>query len=128
MRTAEKHRPLQNHKDQDHKKKVRRRDRPGHIDPQYGKQLQSFSEGHSDESNRAFIRGPRSSDPLAEDRGEDFVEAITSGEDPTPNLLNARVPEEDGGPFIETDADTEFAEGTDESNPDTALREPFPRT
>ena len=37
------------------------------------------------------------------------------------------MPEELGGPFVETAASTEFAGGTDESNPEDASQEPLPR-
>jgi hypothetical protein len=52
----------------------------------------------------------------------------TSGEDEGEDVANQDVPEELGGPFVVTDADTEFAQGTDASNPRGAKREPFPRT
>jgi hypothetical protein len=37
------------------------------------------------------------------------------------------VPEELGGPFVETSAAEEFALDTDEANPEDASREPLPR-
>ena len=45
-----------------------------------------------------------------------------------PEAFNQVVPEESGGPFVETSAGTEFAGGTDESNIEEATREPFPTT
>ena len=39
-----------------------------------------------------------------------------------------RCPRSWAVPFVETRADTEFAHGTDPSNPKTSTREPFPRT
>ena len=44
------------------------------------------------------------------------------------DAFNQIVPEESGGPFVETSAGTEFAGGTDESNIEEATREPFPTT
>jgi hypothetical protein len=38
------------------------------------------------------------------------------------------VPEENGGPFVETSANTEFAGGTDETNIKEAKKAPFPTT
>ena len=67
------------------------------------------------------------SDDLSERLGEEFVTAATSGEDPDDERLDETVPEEIGGPFIETTADEEMAFDTDESNPSDAKREPFPR-
>jgi hypothetical protein len=38
------------------------------------------------------------------------------------------VPEESGGPFVETSGRSEFAYGTDASNPKDAEQAPFPTT
>ncbi len=67
-------------------------------------------------------------DDLAEELGEEAIEAATSGQQPAEENLNAEVPEETGGPFVETSAATEFARGTDASNPADAERAPFPTT
>jgi hypothetical protein len=81
----------------------------------------------------AFVPDPdergvaRSDDDLAEDLAEEFVEAATTGEDRDQEALDASVPEEIGGPFVETSAADELAAGTDESNPIDAEAEPFPR-
>jgi len=75
----------------------------------------------------AFVAHPRSRDPLAEALGEEFVEAATTGGDAGTETLNQDVPEEEGGPFVVTSARTEFARGSDPSNPEGATREPFPR-
>jgi hypothetical protein len=56
------------------------------------------------------------------------VEKMTSGEDEGEDVLDQRVSEEDGGPFVETSAKTEFGYDTDKSNPKGAKREPFPTT
>lgn len=77
----------------------------------------------------AFLRGgARSRDALAEGLGEQWVHSATTGEDDAEETFNAEVPEERGGPFVVTSGGQEFAEGTDESNPKGAGREPFPRT
>ena len=76
----------------------------------------------------SFVERPRSRDDLVEQLGEEFVEETTSAEHKGEERLDQEVPEELGGPFVETRADTEFAHGTDPSNPKTSTREPFPRT
>jgi hypothetical protein len=106
---------------------LRRRDATGHIDPRYAKELRALG-GHDDADTTAFVGRPRSKDDLAEELGEEFVMTATSGEDEGEDVANQDVPEEIGGPFVVTDADTEFAQGTDASNPKGAKREPFPRT
>ena len=86
----------------------------------------------SDDGN-AFIPDPeggpaRTSDDLAENMAEDFLQSATSGEDHAEQSLDEVVAEEFGGPFVETSAREEFASGTDESNPPDADREPLPTT
>lgn len=86
----------------------------------------------SDDGN-AFVPDPadggeaRAPDDLAEELAEEFVSAATSGEDADERLLDAEVPEEIGGPFIETTAADEFGNGTDDMNPPDAMAEPLPR-
>jgi hypothetical protein len=80
----------------------------------------------------AFIPDPdggpaRVSDDLAEIMAEEFVQGATSGEDAAEEAVDVVVPEELGGPFIETSDEDEFAAGTDESNPSDAEPEPLPR-
>jgi hypothetical protein len=106
-------------------KALRRRDATGHLDPKYAADLLAQSGGHEVEGS-SFVTRPRSKDDLAETFGEEFVETVTSGESHEEDA--EEVPEERGGPFVETTAGTEFAEGTDESNPEGADREPFPTT
>jgi hypothetical protein len=76
----------------------------------------------------AFVRGSRTRDDLAEELAEEAVVAMTSGEDELVDDLQADVAEDEGGPFVGSTANREFAEGTDESNPDDAEPEPFPTT
>jgi hypothetical protein len=107
---------------------VRRRDRPGHIDPDYAEELREQS-GTRDNEPLAFIERPRSqSDDLAEERAEEVIEKATSGEDDAEDMLDQVVPEEQGGPFVQTNAGQEFGYETDASNPKGAKREPFPTT
>jgi hypothetical protein len=52
---------------------------------------------------------------------------MTTGEAQTEGAHDQTV-EEEGGPFIETSGKKEFAHDIDESNPEDAMREPFPTT
>lgn len=84
----------------------------------------------SDDGN-AFIPDPeggpsRVRDDLSERLAEEYVEAATSGEEPD-DKFDETVPEEIGGPFVETSAEEELADDTDETNPADATREPLPR-
>jgi len=108
---------------------VRRRDATGHLDPAYEAKLRAET-GHSRGADdaRAFLGGARSNEPLSEQLGEEFVETATSGEDEGEDVFNQTVPEDSGGPFVETTGSTEFAHGTDASNIKGATREPFPKT
>lgn len=106
-----------------------RRDGSGHIDPAHAARLRELSENsHEESEDRGFVPNHRSREPLAEELGEGSVSNMTSGEDGYPEALDEKVDEENGGPFVETSAQEEFARGTDESNIDEATREPFPRT
>jgi len=58
-------------------------------------------------------------DDLAEELGEESVEAATSGQSAAEDNLNAEVPEETGGPFVETTAEAESGHGRDPRNPRT---------
>ncbi|HEY2513945.1 MAG TPA: hypothetical protein VGI39_23925 [Polyangiaceae bacterium] len=107
-----------------------RRDGAGHLDPAYAATLRELSEeGQVHDDNRAFV-GERSAgkDDLAEEMGESFVATATSGEEEAEEAFNQEVPEEGGGPFVATTGGQEFAEGTDESNPEGTKPEPFPTT
>jgi hypothetical protein len=115
------------------KKTLKRRDATGHLDPKYARELlakarETRNDDHTPESTHAFLRGPKTSDTLAEELGEAFVEAATSGEDAEPNRHERLTTEEMGGPFIVTSGQEEFAAGTDESNIAEATREPLPKT
>jgi hypothetical protein len=106
---------------------IRRRDGSGHLDPKYAADLRRRI-GRPDPEGVGFLAQSRSSDDLAEALGEQFVEGATTGEGAGEEQLDQEVPEERGGPFVRSNAGTEFAEGTDRSNPKGAKREPFPTT
>jgi hypothetical protein len=88
--------------------------------------------GRMDGAN-AFLPDPsatghrRVKDDFAEGLGEEFVATATSGES-ADDERDAPDPEEDGGPFITTNAKDEYGQGTDASNPADAEREAFPTT
>jgi hypothetical protein len=66
-------------------------------------------------------------DDLAESLAEDFLEAATRGEEVAEDVREQVVPEELGGPFLETSALEEFANDVDAANPSDASPEPLPR-
>ena len=87
--------------------------------------------GRSDDGN-AFMPDPESGpariqDDLAESLAEDFLEAATRGEEVAEDVREQIVPEELGGPFLETSALEEFANDIDGANPSDAMPEPLPR-
>jgi len=108
-------------------KAVVRRDRPGHIDPKYGRELRKLSEP-PEADPESFFGGPHAKDDLSEEMGEEVVATATTGEYEAEDVREQDVPEEVGGPFVETTGREEFGHGTDPSNPKSATREPFPRT
>jgi len=88
------------------------------------------SHQRSDDGN-AFMPDPedgpaRIRDDLAENLAEDYLQAATQGMEVEEDHDQV-VPEELGGPFVETSAAEEFALDTDEANPEDASREPLPR-
>ena len=110
------------------KKPVVRRDATGHLDPEYQRKLLEQT-GYADDGDaKAFIDGSQADEELAEELGETFVQAATTGEDAEGDRHERVVEEEAGGPFVPSSAGQEFAGGTDESNIAEATREPLPRT
>ena len=102
---------------------VVRRDGTGHLNPVYAASLRERTKENVPPVEEAFqLRG----DPLAQELGESVLRIATSGEDSESEALDEAVPEESGGPFIETSSNVEVAHGTDASNPKRATREPFP--
>jgi hypothetical protein len=106
---------------------LRREDRPGHLDAAYAESLRALSGSETDD-DRAFVEGGHANDDLAEELGEEAVVGMTTGEDELGDDLQAEVDEEQGGPFVRSNAGAEFADDVDASNPVDAEREPFPRT
>lgn len=80
----------------------------------------------------AFIRHPDSRrhttthDDLAVTLGQEFVTSATTGEDVADEDLEQEVPEDVGGPFLESDASREFDPHADASNPAGATKEALP--
>jgi hypothetical protein len=107
--------------------RIRRRDRPGHIDARLAAELRTKTSKPPPDDDRAFVDGSSSDDPLGEELGEAFVRHATSGDDENEELDQA-VPEEIGGPWVTTSAEEEFADDYDESNPPGSTQEPFPKT
>jgi len=106
----------------------RRRDATGHLDPVYAAGLRAIERRSepAPPNPDAFLHGMSSADPLAEEMGESFVRGALTGDDEGEN--DAVVTEEFGGPFVVTTGETEFAGGTDPSNPPSGTREPFPKS
>lgn len=114
---------------QNGKNKVQRRDAAGHIDPQYAKELLAKSGKSTNEPNDgAFLGASRAAEELSEELGESYVESATSGEEASARRQDRVDESERGGPFLVTSESQEFAVGVDESNPENATREPFPKT
>lgn len=77
----------------------------------------------------AFVnRADKPGDDLAGELGESFLQSATSGEESAMEIQNAETEEEQGGPFIETTAQEEFADDVDESNPEDAEPAALPTT
>ena len=111
------------------KKPFKRRDATGHLDPNYARDLRRKSADNNErDDDRAFLVGERANDALANELGREYVETVTSGEDEGNELRDRFVSEEIGGPFVPSTSGREVANDTDESNPDDATREPFPKT
>ena len=104
-------------------------DGSGHMDPAHAERLLALArEGKDTAEANAFVADPETDDDLAEGLAEAAVASMNSGEDELGRDLEAVVDEEQGGPFVESSGNTEFAGGTDESNIAEATREPFPKT
>jgi hypothetical protein len=108
---------------------IRRREGGGRLPAKYAADLRAKSRNSRPPPEpRSFIDGSRTDDDLAEELGEEFIAGATSGEAEGQDTRNQAVPEERGGPFVLSSGGTEFAGGTDASNPKGAKREPFPTT
>jgi hypothetical protein len=84
------------------------------------------------EDGSAFLPDPklhrprRAKDDLAEELGEDFLAGATG--EAVDDARDATLDDEDGGPFVTTSAESQYAHGTDASNPEDAEQEAFPTT
>ncbi len=108
---------------------VVRRDGAGHLDEAHARRLLDKSESNpNDEDDKAFLRRPRTGEPLSEELGEAYVESATTGEESEAERHERFVTEEQGGPFVPSTAFEEYADGTDASNTGDATREPLPNT
>ncbi len=107
---------------------LRRRDGAGHISPEYAAELLAHGRELRSADAVPFLKSADGRDDDAAEFGEEFIETVTSAQNEGQDVLDRKLIEEDGGPFIETAAATEFASGTDESNVKDATREPFPTT
>ena len=106
------------------------RDRAGQPAPARpaGRRKASGVQHVPNEEPGAFVKRMHTGDPFAEELGEDFVRAATSGEDERTESREELALEEIGGPFVISSANTEIARDEDEANPPEATREPFPKT
>ena len=80
----------------------------------------------SESPNALSIETPDGVDELGEELGETFVEGVTGSDDAAMEHRADGTQEDDGGPFVVTTGATEFAHGTDGSNPADAEREALP--
>jgi hypothetical protein len=103
---------------------LRRRDGTGHLDRTYALDLRTRSRVNAEPNDAAFLRGTRSGIALAEQFGETAVATATSGEDAGEDNRDRVITEENGGPFVETSGNTEFAYAIDAGI--GVWREPFP--
>src|SRR5579859_1749166 len=106
--------------------RVDHRDGAGHLDAAYMTRLRERASHRARKaSDRAFVNGTWTSDPSAEEAGEEFVIAVTTCENAGESMLDMVTTEENGGPFVETSAATEFAYGAEPPNPFVARHRPF---
>jgi hypothetical protein len=107
--------------------RVDHRNGSGHLDPAYETALRLRVRDRARKTgDRAFVSAASRAEPGAEESGEKFVTAVTCGGDGEELPYPEETSEERGGPFVKTYASVEFAYDTDDSNPITATREPFP--
>ena len=107
---------------------VPRRDGSGHLNPEYEAHLLALGRSSRGDDAQAFADVMVDSDPYATELALEYVESATAGQSEGQEMLDRQVPEEDGGPFVETSAHTEFATDSDAPNIEGATREPFPKT
>ena len=109
---------------------VSRRDGSGHLNPEYEAHLLARSRAGRDREREkeSFVDVTRDSDPGATELAYEYVESATMAQSEGQEMLDRYMPEEEGGPFVETSGQTEFAMDSDAPNIEGATREPFPTT
>jgi len=109
---------------------IKRRDATGHLDPKYERDLLEEARNTPPDAgnSNAFLVTHRTGEPLSEEFGESFVQSATTGGESELERQDSVVSEEQGGPFVTSTAEEEFANGTDASNIAEATREPLPKT
>ena len=105
---------------------VPRRDGAGHLNPEYEAHLLALSRAGRDHDQEAFVG--TEGDPGAVELAYEYVESATAAQSEGQEMLDRHMPEEDGGPFVETSGQTEFAMDSEAPNIEGATREPFPTT
>jgi len=108
--------------------RVLRRDGAGHLNPEYEAHLLALSRAGKEREREAFIGTERETDPGAVELAYEYVESATAAQSEGQEMLDRHMPEEEGGPFVETSAQTEFAMDSEAPNIEGATREPFPTT
>ncbi len=103
-----------------------RRDGAGHLNPEYEAHLLAMSRSGRERDGDAFLG--TESDPGAIELAYEYVESATAAQSEGQEMLDRHMPEEEGGPFVETSAQTEFAMDSEAPNIEGATREPFPTT
>jgi hypothetical protein len=78
------------------------------------------------ERSRASADVDVSKDPLAIALAQDFLIGAETGRHVMEEISDEVQPEENGGPFLVTSAQREFADGTDGTNPEDAEPAAFP--
>jgi len=99
-------------------------------DRQLSDPIEAAQEDPRDPPERALFDRDDSGrdDDLAEMLGEEFVRSVTSGEEQGVELRDEEVPEEEGGPFVETSGQKEFANTEDDSEVEALPTVRAPRT
>lgn len=100
----------------------------GHLERAYEERLRARVRREWTAPERAFVVAASGAHSGTARAGEEFVLAVTSGDESGATELDPIGSEEGGGPFVLTTGHTEFAYGSDASNPHDGTREPFPRT
>jgi hypothetical protein len=108
---------------------ISRRDGAGHLNPEYEAHLLALGRASKTGESAAFVDGGLAdSDSYATELALEYIESATGAQSEGQEMLDRQTPEEDGGPFVETSAHTEFATDSDAPNIEGATREPFPTT